>query len=162
MAANLAQAGCLGWKWSCHIGWRYNGAKLYLSWPYMVVSMIWNTYKLSASQLSHATAIFLLMAANLALAGFLGWKWSLWPVPARLAVYWRISVFSWPYMIVSMIWNTSELFALHFSHATASFFDNCCQFGPNWMFGMKMELMACADLVGGTTEQSCLFPVLKF
>ena len=27
-------------------------------------------------------------------------------------------------------------------------------------FGLKMELMACADLVGGTTEQSCIFPDL--
>ena len=35
-----------------------------------------------------------------------------------------------------------------------------CQFGPSWVFGLKMELMACADLVGGTTEQSCLFPDL--
>ena len=37
---------------------------------------------------------------------------------------------------------------------------DCCQFGPNWMFGLKMELMACADLVGSTTEQSCIFPDL--
>ena len=29
-----------------------------------------------------------------------------------------------------------------------------------WMFGLKMELMACADLVGGTKEKSCLFPGL--
>ena len=27
------------------LGWRYNGAKLYFSWPYMIVSMIWNTYE---------------------------------------------------------------------------------------------------------------------
>ena len=26
------------------------------------------------------------------------------------------------------------------------------------MIGLKMELIACADLVGGTMEQSCLFP----
>ena len=26
--------------------------------------------------------------------------------------------------------------------------------------GLKMELMACSDLVGGTTEQSCIFPDL--
>ena len=26
--------------------------------------------------------------------------------------------------------------------------------------GLKMELMACADLVGGTTEQRCIFPDL--
>ena len=28
---------------------------------------------------------------------------------------------------------------------------------PSWIFVLKMELMACANLVGGTTEQSCLF-----
>ena len=32
-----------------------------------------------------------------------------------------------------------------------------CQFGPGWMFGLKMELMAYADLFGGTTEQICIF-----
>ena len=68
--------------------------------------------------------------------------------------------FYWPYIIVSMILKTSELSALHLSRATATFVVDCCQFGPSWMFGLKMELMACANLVGGTTEQSCLFPNL--
>ena len=49
--------------------------------------------------------------------------------------------------------NTSELSASHLSRATAIFVVDCCQFGPSWMFGLKMELMACADLVGGTKEQ---------
>ena len=35
---------------------------------------------------------------------------------------------------------------------------DCCQFGFTWNFGLKTDLMACADLVGGTTEQGCLFP----
>ena len=59
-----------------------------------------------------------------------------------------------------MIWNTYEMFALHLSRATAIFVVDCCQFGPSWMFGLKIELMACAGLVGGTTEQSSLFPDL--
>ena len=50
--------------------------------------------------------------------------------------------------------------ALHLSSATIIFVVDCCQFAPNWMFGLEMELMACADLVGGTTEQSCPFPEL--
>ena len=50
--------------------------------------------------------------------------------------------------------------ALHLSRATAIFVVDCCQFGPSWMFGLKMELMACAGLVGGTTEQIYLFPDL--
>ena len=32
------------------------------------------------------------------------------------------------------------------------------QHDSSWMFGLKMELMACYDLVGGTTEKSCIFP----
>ena len=46
---------------------------------------------------------------------------------------------------------------LYLSRATAILVVDCCQFGPSWMFGLKMELMACADLVGGTTDQSCIF-----
>ena len=59
-----------------------------------------------------------------------------------------------------MIWNISELSASHLSRATAIFVVDGCPFGPSWTFGLKMELMTCADLVGGTTEQSCLFPDL--
>ena len=57
-----------------------------------------------------------------------------------------------------MIWNTSELYAWHLSHATANFVIDCCQYGPSWIFGLKMELIACASLVGGTTEQNSHFP----
>ena len=46
---------------------------------------------------------------------------------------------------------------LHLSRATAMFVVDFCQFGPNWIFGVKMELMACADLIDGTTEKICLF-----
>ena len=56
-----------------------------------------------------------------------------------------------------MTWNTYELSEFHLSRATAIFVVDCCQFGPNWMFGLKMELMACAEMVGSTTEQRCLF-----
>ena len=66
----------------------------------------------------------------------------------------------WPYILVSIIWITSELSASHLSRATAIFVVDCCQFGPSWIFGLKMELMACADSVGVTTEQRCLFPDL--
>ena len=48
----------------------------------------------------------------------------------------------------------------HLSRATAILVVDWCQFGPSWTFGLKMELMAYAGLVGGTTEQSCLFPDL--
>ena len=48
--------------------------------------------------------------------------------------------------------------ALHLSRVTAVVVVDFCQFGPNWIFGLKMELMACADLIGGTTEQIFLLP----
>ena len=104
---------------------------------------------------------------------FCCWWLPIWPkldVWAKNGAYgmcrlgWRYNgsklSFSWPCMIVSMIWNSSELSPSHLSRATAIFVVYCCQFGPNWMFGLKIELMACADLVGGTLEQSCLFPDL--
>ena len=50
--------------------------------------------------------------------------------------------------------------ALFFSRATAIFVVDGCQFGPSLIFGLKMELMACAGLVGLTTEQSCIFLTL--
>ena len=79
----------------------------------------------------------------------LGWRYN-----------WANLLFSWPYMIVSMIWNTFKLSASHLSRATAICVVACCQFGPNWIVWLKMELAACAGLVGSTTEQSCIFPDL--
>ena len=43
IAANLALGGCLaenGAYGLCRLGWRYNGAKLSFSSPYMIVSII--------------------------------------------------------------------------------------------------------------------------
>ena len=59
--ANLS----LSWFWDknrayslCWILWRYKGAQLSFSWPYMIVSIIWITSELSASHLIRATSIF--------------------------------------------------------------------------------------------------------
>ena len=80
---------CLCWLFR-----RYNGAKLYIFWPYMIVSMILKSDELSALHLSHATAMILMfIAANFILAGFLGWTRSLWPVPDWLAVQRSKAVF---------------------------------------------------------------------
>ena len=49
---------------------------------------------------------------------------------------------------------------LYLSRATAIVVVDCCQFGPSWIIGLKMVLMACAGLVVGTTEHSYLFPGL--
>ena len=58
------------------------------------------------------------------------------------------------YMIVSMIWNTYELSASHLSRATAIFIVRFCQFCLNLMFGLRTELITCANLVGGTAKQN--------
>ena len=59
-----------------------------------------------------------------------------------------------------MILKTAELYESHLSRATALFVVDCCEFGPSWIFGLKMKLMACVDLVGDTTEQGFIFPGL--
>ena len=62
--------------------------------------------------------------------------------------------------MVSMIRNSTEFSASHLNRATAIFVVDGYQFGPSWIFGLKMEFMACAGLVGVTTEQNGLFTVL--
>ena len=107
----------------------------------------------------------LLVAANLALAGFLGLKWSLWPVPAWLAVQRSKAVLflNLYYSIndrntsIFYAGNTSIFYASHVNCATAIFVVDCCQFGPSRIVGLKMELMACANVVRGTPDKSCLF-----
>ena len=98
IAANLALAGFLGWKWSSWpvSAWlevQRSKAVFFLALYDSINDMkhLWNC-------LHHTSAVpqpfLLLIAANLALAGFLGWKWSLWPVPAWLAVQRSKAVFS--------------------------------------------------------------------
>ena len=108
---------------------------------------------------------------------FLSWKWISWSVLAWLAVQRRKAVFFltlydsindmkslWAVCITPQpchshfyCWLLPIWPPLHLSRATAIFVVDCCQFGPSWIFRLIMELMACAGLVGGTTEQSCLF-----
>ena len=52
------------------------------------------------------------------------------------------------------------MYPSHLSRATAIFVVDWCQFGPSWILGLIMELMVCANLVGGIKEQSCIFPDL--
>ena len=100
----------------------------------------------------------LLIAANLVLTVFLGWKWSLWPVPTWLELQRRKYFFSMTLYDTINYMKHFQNVCIIFTRATSIFVVDCCQFGPNWIFGLKMELMACSNLVGGTTEQSCLFP----
>ena len=53
--------------------------------------------------------------------------------------------------------KNSKLSASHLNRAIAIFVVDGCQFGPSCVFGLKIELMVCADFVRGSTKQSCLF-----
>ena len=129
------------------------------SWSYMIVSMIWNTSELSELHLSGATAIFVVDYCQFGPSWIFGLKMELTACADLVGGTTDQSCnFFWTYIILSMIWNTSELFPSQLSLDTAIFVVDCCQFGPNWMFGLKMELSAFADLVGGTTECSYHFP----
>ena len=103
----------------------------------------------------HTSAVpqpfLLLIAANLVLAGFLGLTWSLWPMPAWLAVQQSKAVFFMTLYVSINDITHPKLSVLHLSPTTAIIVVDWCQFGPSWIFGLKLELMACTDLVGATT-----------
>ena len=132
--ANLAKAGCLGWKWSL---WPVP-TWLAVQWRKIVFILTLydsiNDMKYFRNCLHHISAVpqpFLLsIAANLTQAGFLGWKWSLWPVPAWLAVQQSKSVFlltlydsinDMKYLLT--FWNTPQPCHSHF----------CCWLLPIWL-----------------------------
>ena len=141
----------------CRLGWGYNWAKLYFYWPYMIVSMVWNTSEYLRQTSDVPQPFLLLIDANLALAGCLGWNGAY----GLYRLGWRYNgaklYFSWSYMIVSMIWNSPKMFASNRSRATVLFVVDCCQFDLFWMFGLKMDFTACAGFFGGTTEQIYIF-----
>ena len=119
--------------------------------------MIWNNSKLFTSHLSRAIAILVDDCCQFGPSWMFGLKWSLWPVPAWLEVQWRKSVFFLTsYVSINYMKHLQTVY-IKPQPCHSHFVVDCCQFGPSWMFGLKMELMVCAGLVGGTTEQSCLF-----
>ena len=164
ISANLAQAGFLGWKWTLWPSGLVGGKteqNCLFSWPYILLSRIWNT--------SETVCI----TPQPCHSHFCCWWLPIWPKLdfwAENGAYglcwlgWRYNgakmSFYWPYMILSMIWNTAELSELHLIRASAIFVVDCCQFVPSWMFGLKIDLMACAGSVGGATEKIFFFPDL--
>ena len=161
IAANLAQAGFLGWKWSL---WPVP-AWLEVQRSIAVFSL---TLYDSINDMKHFKTVCI--TPQPLRSNFCCWLLLIWPkldcwvengAYGLCRFGWLYNgeklYFPWPYMLVSMLWYISELSASHLSRATAIFVVDCCQYGPSWMFGLKMELMACAGLVGGTTEHSCLF-----
>ena len=116
--------------------------------------------ELYASHPSCATAIFVIDCCQFGLSWSFGLKMQLMVCANLVGGTTEQIYFSWTYIIVSMIWNTSKLSASHLSSATAIFVVDWCQFDPNLILGLKLVLMACDDMVGGTTEKSCLFRAL--
>ena len=121
-------------------------------WFYMIVSMLRNTYELSDLHLSRATAICVVDFCQFGPSMMFGIKMELISCSDLVGSTSEAKLyFSRPYTTVSMIWHNSDLSASRLIRATAFLDVDCWQIGPSWMFGMKMELMACADLVCRTT-----------
>ena len=49
---------------------------------------------------------------------------------------------------------------LHLSRATAIFFVDCCQFGPSWMFGLKMSSWPVPDWLEVQRSTAVFFIIL--
>ena len=85
IAANLAQARFLGWKWSLWPVPDCSAVQRSKAVFFLALYDSINDMKYFRNCLHHTSAVpqpfLLLITVNLALAGFLGWKWSLWPVP---------------------------------------------------------------------------------
>ena len=111
-------------------------------------------------EVQRSKAILFLNCCQFGARSLFGMKWSLWPVPTSLEVQQSKPVF-----FLTLYYSIN--YKKHFINVCITpqpchshFYVDCCQFCPRCMFRMKMELMACTDLVGGTTEQTCLFPNL--
>ena len=97
IAANLALAGFLGWKWSLWPVSTWLEVQRRKAVFSLTLHVSINDMKLSREFLHQTSDVpqpfLLLIALNLALAGCLGWKWSLWHVPESLAVQQSKAVF---------------------------------------------------------------------
>ena len=97
IATNLALAGFLGWKWSLWPVPAWLEVQRIKTVFFLTLYDSINDMKHFRNCLHHTSALpqpyLLLIAANLAQAGFLGWKWSLWPVPTWLALQRSKAVF---------------------------------------------------------------------
>ena len=141
ITANYALAGCLGWKWSL---WPVpdwlevqRSKSVFFLTLYDSISYMKNFRTVCITPQpchSHFCCWLLPIWPKL---DFLGWKWSLWPVPTWLAVQRSKMYNSWPYMIISIIWNTSKQCPSYLSLATAIFVVDCWEFGASLKLGLK-------------------------
>ena len=90
-----------------------------------------------------AHPFLLLIAANLAQTGFLGWKWSLWPVLTWLAVQWSKGIFSLTFTYSINYMKHFLTFCITPQPCHIHFWYDYRKFGPSWVFGLKIELMDC-------------------
>ena len=97
IAANGALTGCLGWKWSLWPVPAWLAVQQSIAEFILILYDSINEMKYFLNCVHHSSSVpqpfLLLIAVNLALAGCLGWKWSLWPVPDWLVVQLLKSVF---------------------------------------------------------------------
>ena len=113
---------------------------------------------MSELQLNRGIAIFVVDCCQFGFIWMFVLKLSLWSVLTWLVVEQRKAVF-----LLTLFDSINETIQFRnvcitphpcHSHVVV----DCCQFSPSWIFELKMELMDCADLVGGTAEQICIFP----
>ena len=97
IAANLALAECLGLTWSLWPMPAWLAVQQIKAVFFLTLYDSINDMKYFRNCLHHTSAVpqpfLLLIGTNLDLAGFLDRKWSLWPVPAWLAVQRSKAVF---------------------------------------------------------------------
>ena len=120
IAANLALAGFLGWKWSLWPMPAWLEVQRIKALFFLTLYDSINDMKHLRIFLHHTSSVpqpfLLLIAANLAQAGFLGWKWSLWPVPDWLAVQRSKAVF---YLALYDSINDNKYFRNFIHHTSA-------------------------------------------
>ena len=140
IAANLALTGFLGWKWSLWPVPTWLAVQQIKTVFFLALYYSMNDMKYFLNCLHHTSALpqpfLLLIGANLALAVFLGWNWSLWYVLAWLEVQRSKAVFFLAlYVIINYmkyflnVCITPQLCHSHF----------CCWLLPIWP---KLDLWA--------------------
>ena len=133
IAANLALAGCLGWKWSLWSVPAWLAVQQSKAVFFLILYVSINDMKYFQKCLHHNSAVpqpfLLLIAANLAITRFLGWKWSLWPVPAWLALQRSKAVF---YLTLYDIINDMKHFRTVCITPQPCHSHFCCRLLPIW------------------------------
>ena len=133
IGANLALAGFLDWKWNLLPVPTWFAVQRSKAFIFLTSYDSINDMKYFRNCLHHTSAVpqpFLLsIAANLVQAGFLGWKWSLWPMPAWLAVLRRQYVFSLTWHVIINYIQCFRTFCITPQPCHSHF---CCWLLPIW------------------------------